>query len=531
MKKEFEKANELFYNASVSNKNKLQKLKSAIEIYDKIINSADITDYLLLDSNPEIPKNIYLTSMYNTGTCYKTISDDLLQNLSNENILLIEEYYKKGLVYFIKLLKIDFENENALQQLTSIYTKLCFTMQNVDISKSLMYLQEGLLFVPENPTIHYNLGYIYQVMNKLEMSLTHYKLALALNGSNSQNKQANIRLALNCYNGIGCIFRSIKQWPEALHYSLKAHKMDPKDPDINNQLGVVYTEMRKTDLAELCYNKAIQHYKLAFISNNPTNLLSDTYLNLGHMHAYNGNNEKAIESYNKSLETQPNNVLSFQNKIMNLSYCFDSIEDKTYILSQHKLVNKLFKKGNKYNFNEKYFNTPKIKIGIISGDFSEHPVTYFISTFLQKFDSSKFEVTCYSECIIDTEVFNKNLKFKYVKNVSAEKAADMIHNDNIHILLDLAGHTAFNRLDIFALKPCPIQITYIGYPYSTGLTEMDYRITDDVCDNIEVSQKFYTEKLINLPGGILCYDPNVIKTKVNILKSQDIDVPLEESNN
>jgi predicted O-linked N-acetylglucosamine transferase (SPINDLY family) len=95
--------------------------------------------------------------------------------------------------------------------------------------------------------------------------------------------------------------------------------------------------------------------------------------------------------------------------------------------------------------------------------------------------------------------------------VSAEKAADMIHNDNIHILLDLAGHTAFNRLDIFALKPCPIQITYIGYPYSTGLTEMDYRITDDVCDNIEVSQKFYTEKLINLPGGFLCYDPTVIK--------------------
>lgn len=95
--------------------------------------------------------------------------------------------------------------------------------------------------------------------------------------------------------------------------------------------------------------------------------------------------------------------------------------------------------------------------------------------------------------------------------MSAFQAADMIYNDNIHILLDLAGHTAFNRLDIFALKPCPIQITYIGYPYSTGLKEMDYRITDNVCDKIDVSQKFYTEKLINLPGGFLCYDPTVIK--------------------
>lgn len=511
-KKEFEKANELFYNAAMTNKNRVSKLKSCISTYDEIIDSADITDYLLLDSKPEISKDIFLTCMYNAGTCYKTISDDLFeQNNISQKEIEIESNYKKGLVYFIKLLKIDFENANALQQMVSIYTKLCFLMQKIDLSKSLMYLQEALIFIPENPTLHYNLGYIYQIMNKLELSLTHYKLGIVLNENNT-NKESKRKLTLNCYNGIGCIYRSIKQWPDALHYTLKAHKIDPKDPDINNQLGIVYTEMRRTDLAEICYNKAIQHYKLAFITKDPVELLSDTYLNLGHMHSYNGNNEKAIESYNKSLEILPGNILSFQNKIMNLSYCFDSLQDKMYILDQHKLVNKLFKKGNgKYKFNKEYFSTAKIKIGIISGDFSEHPVSYFISTFLQNFDNSKFEVTCYSECIIDTNLYNEKLKFKYVKHMSAFQAADMIYNDNIHILLDLAGHTAFNRLDIFALKPCPIQITYIGYPYSTGLKEMDYRITDNVCDKIDVSQKFYTEKLINLPGGFLCYDPTVIK--------------------
>ena len=74
------------------------------------------------------------------------------------------------------------------------------------------------------------------------------------------------------------------------------------------------------------------------------------------------------------------------------------------------------------------------------------------------------------------------IKFKIIKNFSAEQAAKLIHNDHIHILLDLAGHTAFNRLDIFALKPSRMQISYIGYPYSTGLTEMDYRITDSICE-------------------------------------------------
>jgi predicted O-linked N-acetylglucosamine transferase (SPINDLY family) len=429
----------------------------------------------------------------------------------------IEEFYKLSLENYIKVLRIDFEHQNSLKQLTSIYTKLCFLSQD-DQQKALNYLQEALVFAPENSNIHYNLGYIYQLVNRLDLSLVHYKLSIELTKSkskydpkkNSPERESNKQLILNCYNGIGCIYRSIKQWPEALHYSLKAHKIDPNDPDINNQLGVVYTEMRRTDLAEICYNKAIRHYKSAFISTNLKDLLCNIYLNLGCMHSYNGDNEKAIENYNKALEVDPKFMLAFQNKIMNLTYCFDQLENREYILQQHKLINKLIPKANKYVFSKDYFQTEKIKVGIVSGDFSNHPVSYFISTLLQNFDDTKYELTCDSECIIDTELYNSKLKFKYVKNMSAERAAEMIHNDNIHILLDLAGHTAFNRLDVFALKPCPIQISYIGYPYSTGLTEMDYSITDDVCDNIEVSQKFYTEKLLTLPGGFLCYDPTVL---------------------
>jgi predicted O-linked N-acetylglucosamine transferase (SPINDLY family) len=88
----------------------------------------------------------------------------------------------------------------------------------------------------------------------------------------------------------------------------------------------------------------------------------------------------------------------------------------------------------------------------------------------------------------------------------------MLTNDDIDILFDLSGHTAFNRLDIFSFKPAPIQVTYIGYPFTTGLNEMDYRITDNICDgDHSISQKFYTEKLVNLKNCFLCYDPAVIK--------------------
>ena len=515
----FQKANKL-YTTGIQNPEKRQyNFDEAILLYLNIVNSADITDFLLLDSKPSIPKEYYINSLFNVATIYKIQADDLFDNLEKrvQEREGIEQLYKKSLDYYIRVTKIEFEHENSLKQLSSIYTKLCFLTQT-DHNKALGYLQESLLFIAENPNIHYNLGFLYQITNRLDLSLIHYKLSIKLIDYNqksdmkkiSQEQLSKRRLTLNCYNGIGGIYRSLKQWPEALHYALKAHKIDSNDPDINNQLGVIYTEMRRTDLAEICYTKAIKHYKSAFISSNLKELLCNIYLNMGYMHSYNGDNEKSIETYNKALEVDPTFMLAFQNKIMNLTYCFDQLEDKNYILQQHKLINKLIPKGNKYTFNKNYFDTSKIKVGIISGDFVNHPVSYFISTLLQNFDSNKFELTCYSECIIDTELYNSKLQFKYVKNMSAEQAADMIHNDNIHILLDLAGHTAFNRLDIFALKPCPIQISYIGYPYSTGLTEMDYRITDDVCDNLDVSQKFYTERLVTLPGGFLCYDPAVL---------------------
>ena len=508
--------------------------ESAIQLLQQLVNSLDIRDYLLLDSNPVVSKETFIESLFTLGTLYKSFVEteirSKMESLKKNNLNRTEQetklsetqeqLFKRGIECFTCILRISFEDDLALKQITSIYTQLCFFAQD-DINKCLQYMQEALLYSPNNETIHYNLGYTYQRLNKLELSIIHYKISISLaelySITTKDPDQEYKRLKLNSYNGISGVYRSIKQWPEALHYLLKAEKIDKNDPDIQNQLGVVYTEMRRTDLAEIAYNSAIKNYKRSFISSDHKFLLAELYLNLGHMHSYNGDNSKSIDNYNKSLQVCPNFALPFQNKIMNLSYLFDQLEDKMYIYNQHKLVNKLYKKGNgKYTFPKDFWKgCDKINIGIISGDFVEHPVSFFISTLLKKYDTSRFNITCYSECIINTSVFNSHLQFKTIKNHSADLAADIIHNDKIHILFDLAGHTAFNRLDIFALKPSPIQITYIGYPYSTGLDEMDYRITDYVCDgDLSISQKFYTEKLLPLKNSFLCYDPTVIKRSI-----------------
>jgi protein O-GlcNAc transferase len=485
--------------------------KLAINIYKEALASTDVIDYLLIDSDPEISEAEFVEMNFNLGTLYKTFAETELQSASSVNAFHFS-LFDRALDCFKSIIKVKFEHKLATKQMVSVYTMLCYVTQS-NLQKSLEYLQTALLYSPSNETVHYNLGHVYHKMNKLELALIHYKLSLEMcdHKSDLSSKEKD-NLVLNNYNGIASLFKGIKQWPEALYFLKKAMAIDENDPDINNQLGIVYTEMRRTDLAIRAYERAIQNNDRCFISPDKTKLLSDTFLNLGHMHSYNGNNTLSIEAYNKSLQVLPTNVLPFQNKLMNLSYVFDKLEDKKYILNQHKLVNKLFpKRANPFTFDQSYYNTKKINIGIVSGDFVDHPVQFFISTFLRNFDPDAFTVTCYSECLINTKMYHSDLQFKFIKNTSAETAASVIHNDKIHILLDLAGHTAFNRLDVFALKPAPIQITYVGYPYTTGLDEMDYRITDRICDDPNVSQQFYSEKLLYLKDSFLCYDPVAVQ--------------------
>lgn len=496
----------------------------ACECYNKIVGSLDTTEFLLLDAKPEIPRDIFLNSLMQLGNFLKTIVEQLINikmtelnknnatRTSNINLSLndFEQLiFNKSLNAFITILHIDFENSDAIKQITSIYTYLTYLSQN-NYEAALKYLNEALMFSPSNPVINYNLGHIYQRMNQLEKSIIHYKLSIELNKLSNEDQITKTRLDINNLNGIASIYRNIKKWPESLHYILRAHGILPEDPDINNQLGVVYTEMRCTELGEKHYLLAIEHYQKTFVSTDTTFLLAEVFLNKGHLHSYNGDNNKSIECYNESLKVVPTFNLPFQNKLMNLCYIFNDLPDdnKMYITDQHKMINKLLAKNPKpYIFDKNYFNTPKINVGIVSGDFANHPVSFFISTFLKNFDHTKFNVTCYSECIIQVENYNKNLNFKIIKNMSQENASNLIYKDQIHILLDLAGHTSQNRLDIFSFKPSPISICYIGYPFTSGLNEIDYRITDSICDgDLSISQLFYTEKLIALPDAFMCYD-------------------------
>jgi len=153
----------------------------------------------------------------------------------------------------------------------------------------------------------------------------------------------------------------------------------------------------------------------------------------------------------------------------------------------------------------------KIRVGYVSSDFCFHSVANFIYPILQNHDYSRFVVTMFSN--VDTKkhqlltnYVDKICKIVNIEHMSDEDAARAIYNENIDILIDLNGYTVGKRLAIFTYHPAPVQITYLGYPNTTALKSIQYRLTDAIADHPE-SKQIYSEKLVYLPDGFLLFKP------------------------
>lgn len=151
-----------------------------------------------------------------------------------------------------------------------------------------------------------------------------------------------------------------------------------------------------------------------------------------------------------------------------------------------------------------------LRVGYVSPDFRDHTVARFVQPLLARHDPCRVVSVCYSDAARPDHI-TRNLKglaaeWRDTAGVSDERMAAMIRADRIDILVDLAGHMGGNRLTLFALRPAPVQITYL-YPHSTGLEAMDYFLTDAIANPPGPSESFYTEELVRLPGCAWCYWP------------------------
>jgi predicted O-linked N-acetylglucosamine transferase (SPINDLY family) len=151
----------------------------------------------------------------------------------------------------------------------------------------------------------------------------------------------------------------------------------------------------------------------------------------------------------------------------------------------------------------------KLRIGYVSCDFRDHAVSRFIYRLFQNQDRRQFEIGCYAD-VLHPDAVTESLRacvdgWHDIGNMPDEQVAQMIRGHGVDILVDLSGHTTGSHLLTFARKPAPVQISYLGYPGTTGLPTIDYRMTDAIADPAGMSEEFFTEKPARLPRTNWCY--------------------------
>jgi protein O-GlcNAc transferase len=280
----------------------------------------------------------------------------------------------------------------------------------------------------------------------------------------------------------------------------RALALKPDFVQAHNNLGVVLTEQGQ-------HAEALAHLEAA-IALDPC--FAEAHNNLGNVYKNQARLEQALAAFQRALALRPDYVGAHSNYLFTLNYV-DGIDQQT-IFNLHREFNTrhaahLAPKRAGYP-NAREIERP-LKVAYISPDFRAHACAFFIEPLFQHHDRAVVEVHAYAE-VANPDAVTHKLRglvdyWHSTVGCSDEQIAAQIRADAIDIVVDLAGHTANGRLLALARKPAPIQVSYLGYPATTGLDVFDYRLTDQWTEPVGDGDQYYTEELIRLPDSLWCY--------------------------
>ena len=218
--------------------------------------------------------------------------------------------------------------------------------------------------------------------------------------------------------------------------------------------------------------------------------------------------EQALNFYHLSVQFASNKEIGFRaldNAISTANTAENfSVDDFRALYNEYKKYLTNIKP-----FPRKFYNHKKIRVGFLSGDFCGHPVVVQSWSLLTKLDKNFFKTYLYSNGKVNDNITEKLRLtadgWRDIYNLTDEQAAKLVRDDEIDILFDLSGHTAYNRLRVATYRPASVQISGIGDINSTGLDCFDYFLSDETCAGDET---FFTEKVIKLPHSHFCHEPS-----------------------
>lgn len=424
--------------------------------------------------------------------------------------------------------------------------------------KAVELIKKAIRANPANPTYYYNLAVVYQALNNLDEAVACYKKALTLKHDyvDAHNnlgvllkEQGKVDEAIACYqkvlalnpgyantySNLGAVLREQGRLDEAESHCRKALALNSNHFEAYSNLGAALKEQGKLDEAADCFRRAL--------ALNPNYV--EAYSNLGSVFKDQNKMDDAVACYQRALELRPDladlhynlgGVLKDQGKLDEAIACYQRAlqldpdfpkadNNLLFCYNYHPTLaaEDIFAAYRRWNdqraaalaldaapFPNARDAQRRLRIGYVSPDFRNHSVIHFAAPLIEHHDKARFEVFCYYNHHVDdaSTARIRAAADHWIACVSLSDAelAQRVRADGIDLLIDLAGHTAGNRLLAFARKPAPVQVSWLGYGYTTGLTAIDYFIGDAVFTP-PGSEPLFSETLYRLPHACWTYQP------------------------
>ena len=444
---------------------KKNNFEDALKIYKELI--------LIDKTNPQL--KLFL------GTLYLQIED-----------------YQQAKNYLEQSLEIDKNNTSVLNNLATAYEKLNqkdkaikLYLKSIDISKN-------------NPETFFRIANLFANSKNFKLAIENYQKAI--------NLKPNF---INAYMNLANTFFKIEKFKEASDYYDVVIKLDNKNLNAYLNKGNIYLKIDN-------YTYAIKNYE-KIIEIEPSHKLVLGKLLFAKTQILDWKN------YNELLESVIQNIN--KNLMVIHPSIFISLIDQPdlHLKASRIYVNENFK-NNHNNQTLNFKENTKINLGYFSSDFYDHATLRLMMDVFKYHNKSKFNIFGFSCGPEKNDHYTKKLKTYlnncyYVGNMDLNQIHSLCKKNQIHIAIDLKGYTKDNQINIFEKRVAPIQISYLGYPGTTGLDNMDYILADNIIIPKE-NFKFYSEKVLHLPN---CYQPNEKNKTILKNKKTKKDFGLDEN--
>ncbi|MGD0835195.1 MAG: tetratricopeptide repeat protein [Polyangia bacterium] len=356
------------------------------------------------------------------------------------------------------------------------------------LREAIPLLQERVAIDPQSAPSQRDLGHCYAQLGELKAALECFARAI-----NLAPQEATY------YNDFGLACYELRLLAEAKGAFQQVLRLEPKQVAAYVHLGLLANLTGLSGVAVNLLRRAVAiDPQCAEAHNNLALFLRDQ-----------GLQQECRRHYLRAMELKPSSTDILSSYLLSLND--DPRADPAWVAAEHRRFQALVGGELRCVVTEASGEARRLRVGYLSPDLRQHSVAYFILPVLRAHDRAVVEVTCYStspvEDSLTQEIRATCEHWRRVYRTPDEALADQIAQDKIDVLVELSGHTKDNRLAMLARRVAPVQVTYLGYPNTTGLAEMDCRITDAIADPEGECDAWHTERLVRVDGGFLAYSP------------------------